>query len=88
MENEIAIGFVDKLLAVDNIALILMVGVNLAQSWFIYRRYKDDLNRVDKERELQKAEIDKDIKLAQVLESLKSEINVMQKLDSIAARKE
>lgn len=88
MENQIAISFVDRLLATDNIALILSVAANIAAAWFLYRRYKDDLVRIEKDRELQELDIQKELKLVQVLESLKNEQALMQKLESITAKTE
>ena len=80
MENVITEG-IGSLFTAGSTGLTVSVLFNL---WFIWRDHHRDQRQI----ELQKADIENQLKLTQVLETLKNEKALMQRLDGIKASQE
>lgn len=70
---------INQLLSADNIALTLSVVLNAYFLWSNHNRRKEEID-------IQRAEIEKDLKVAEALHSLSNQIDVNAKLEKLALK--
>ena len=70
---------INQLLSTDNIALTLSVVLNVYFLWSSHNRRKEEID-------IQRAEIEKDLKVAEALQSLSNQIDVNAKLEKLALK--